>query len=157
MSTILNKMGRICLILGLMILIAACNSDSSGSGDSTYSGGSSSTPSVQSVMDLEISAENNLDSVYSVDVDIDISSISTKRAFVSICNNSDAKGDLSKLDFDMCFVKGNLEQGIGEFDLRVANHNDELITIIWVMEKDREPLTYTFSHNKQKESYWLIN
>ena len=57
----------------------------------------------------------------------------------------------------MCLLKGRLEQGVGKFDLRVANHCEELITIIWIMEKDREPLIYTLSHNNQKENYWLIN
>ncbi|AZL86430.1 hypothetical protein EIJ81_18730 [Aliivibrio salmonicida] len=164
MNSITNKVNRLFLIF-ILSLLAACNSESGGSGGSggTNSLGSSpsETPepsaSPMSVFDLEISAENSLHSVYNLEIDVDISEISTKRAFISICDNSIAKGDLSKVDFDMCLLKGNLNEGVGVFELRVANHCEELITLIWIMEKDREPLIYTLSHDNQKESYWLIN
>ena len=116
-----------------------------------------SPPSRLSVTDLDIAADNNLESVYDVDVDVDISAISTEKAFISICDNGAAKGDLTKLDFNMCLLKSSLVDGKGEFDLRVANHCDELIAVIWIMEKDRAPLTYTLTHNNQKQTYWDIN
>lgn len=156
MNSIVNKMNLL-LFVASFSLLTACNSDSSGGSSDSGSGTGLSVSPQLSVLDLKISAENSLSSVYSVDVDVDISAISTKRAFISICDNSQAQGDLSKVDFDMCLLKGRLEQGIGEFDLRVANHCEELITVIWIMEKDREPLIYTFAHDNQKESYWLIN
>ncbi|MBB1313601.1 MULTISPECIES: hypothetical protein [Aliivibrio] len=164
MNGITNKVNRLFLIF-ILSLLAACNSESGGSGGQGGTNPSGSSPSEtptpstspMSVFDLEIGAENSLHSVYNLDIDVDISETSTKRAFISICDNSIAKGDLSKVDFDMCLLKGNLNEGVGEFELRVANHCEELITIIWIMEKDREPLIYTLSHNNQKESYWLIN
>ena len=110
-----------------------------------------------SVTDLDIAAENNLESVYDVEVNVDISAISTEKAFISICDNGAAKGDLTKLDFNMCLLKSSLVDGKGEFDLRVANHCDELIAVIWIMEKDRAPITYTLTHNNQKQTYWDIN
>jgi hypothetical protein len=156
MNSIVNKMNLL-LFVASFSLLTACNSDSSGGSNDPGSGTGSSVSPQLSVLDLKISAENSLSSVYSVDIDVDISDRSTKRAFISICDNSQAQGDLSKVDFDMCLLKGRLEQGVGKFDLRVANHCEELITIIWIMEKDREPLIYTLSHNNQKENYWLIN
>ena len=156
MNSIVNKMNLL-LFVASFSLLAACNSDSSGGSNDPGSGTGSPVSPQLSVLDLKISAENSLSSVYSVDIDVDISEHSTKRAFISICDNSQAQGDVSKVDFDMCLLKGRLEQGVGKFDLRVANHCEELITIIWIMEKDREPLIYTLAHNNQKENYWLIN
>ncbi|MDD9174192.1 hypothetical protein ERW49_03005 [Aliivibrio finisterrensis] len=156
MNSIVNKMNLL-LFVASFSLLAACNSDSSGGSNDPGSGTGSPVSPQLSVLDLKISAENSLSSVYSVDIDVDISERSTKRAFISICDNSQAQGDVSKVDFDMCLLKGRLEQGVGKFDLRVANHCEELITIIWIMEKDREPLIYTLAHNNQKENYWLIN
>lgn len=156
MNSIVNKMNLL-LFVASFSLLTACNSDSSGGSNGSGSGSESSASPQLSILDLKISAENSLSSVYHVDVEVDISEISIKRAFISICDNSQAQGDLSKVDFDMCLLKGRLEQGVGEFDLRVANHCEELITIIWIMEKDREPLIYTLVHNNQKERYWLIN
>ena len=109
------------------------------------------------VTDLNIAPENNLESIYTVDIAVDISAISTSRAFISVCDNSIAQGDLTKLDFDNCLLKGRLSQGVGNFNLRVPNHYKELNAIIWIMEEDREPLIYTLSHNNQKETYWTIN
>lgn len=109
------------------------------------------------VNDLNIAAENTLESVYDVDVDVDISALSTQKAFISICDNTAAEGDLTQLDFDKCLIKSSLDEGKGRFDLRVANHCDELIAVIWIMEKDRAPLSYTLSHNNQKQTYWVIS
>lgn len=156
MNNIGNIMNRLVLIL-VLGLLTACNSDSGGSDSGGGSNSSGSSPSSMSVLDLEISTENRLTSVYTVDIDVDISEISTKGAFISVCDNSTAKGDLSKVDFDMCLLKGKLEQGVGSFDLRVANHCEDLVTIIWIMEQDRDPLIYTLSHNNEKESSWVIN
>ena len=141
------------ILLGLSLLLIGCGGGGGGGGGST-----NSTPAPRlSVQDLDISAENSLESVYQVNIDVDISARSTAKAYISICDNTDAQGDISQLDFDKCLLKGSLEQGVGEFELRVANHFEELIAVIWIMENDREPLIYTLSHNNQKELYWQIN
>lgn len=159
--TYLNNYFKTLVLITTTALIFGCGG---GDGDGGDNGGSSSTPAASpapttslTVRDLSIAAENNLESVYEVEVDVDISAISTEKAFISICDNSLANGDLTKLDFNMCLVKSSLVEGKGHFDLRVANHCDELIAVIWIMEKGRAPLTYTLSHNNQKETYWTIN
>ncbi|MCY9804252.1 hypothetical protein OTK51_12520 [Vibrio scophthalmi] len=155
-----NSFKSLVLLTATAALFACGGGDGGGdSGGGSSSGGSTApavTPSL-SVTDLDIAAENNLESVYEVDVNVDISAISTEKAFISICDNGAAKGDLTKLDFNMCLLKSSLVDGKGEFDLRVANHCDELIAVIWIMEKDRAPLTYTLTHNNQKQTYWDIN
>ncbi|ODS10752.1 hypothetical protein [Vibrio scophthalmi] len=155
-----NSFKSLVLLTATAALFACGGGDGGGdSGGGSSSGGSTApavTPSL-SVTDLDIAAENNLESVYEVDVNVDISAISTEKAFISICDNGTAKGDLTKLDFNMCLLKSSLVDGKGEFDLRVANHCDELIAVIWIMEKDRDPLTYTLTHNNQKQTYWDIN
>ncbi|EGU47216.1 putative lipoprotein [Vibrio ichthyoenteri ATCC 700023] len=153
-------------VIASSTVILAC-----GGGDGDNGGGSKASPTPTpavtpapnpqparlSVTDLNIAADNNLESVYQVEVDVDISAISTEKAFISICDNTAANGDLAKLDFDMCLLKSSLVDGKGSFELRVANHCDELIAVIWIMEKGRAPLTYTLSHNNQKQTYWTIN
>lgn len=162
---ITNTMSAKWIVLLFTALVAGCGG---GGGDEGGSGGNeilginddtnndtTSQPSV-SVRDLKIDRDNTLSSVYEVDVDVDISAQSTARAFISICDNSDAKGDLKAIDYDNCMIKGRLDQGIGQYDLRIANHCTELIAVIWVMEKDRDPMTYTLTHDKSKQQYWGI-
>lgn len=155
-----NSFKSLVLLTATAALFACGGGDGGGDSGSGSSSGGSTAPAVTpslSVTDLNIAAENNLESVYDVEVNVDISAISTEKAFISICDNGAAKGDLTKLDFNMCLLKSSLVDGKGEFDLRVANHCDELIAVIWIMEKDRAPLTYTLTHNNQKETYWDIN
>ena len=148
------------------LLLVACGGGDDGDGsNSSPTASAAPAPSAVplptstrlSVTDLNIAPENNLESVYTVDIPVDISAVSTSRAFISVCDNSIAQGDLTKLDFENCLLKGSLSQGIGNFDLRIPNHCKELIAIIWIMEKNRTPLTYTLSHDNQKETYWMIN
>ncbi|MDA0148058.1 hypothetical protein [Vibrio sp. LaRot3] len=136
--------------------------DGGSSGGGNNGGGSGSTAPPAStntltVQDLAIDPENKLESVYQVDISVDISSTSTERAFISVCDNSEANGDISQVDFEMCLLKSSLTQGKGSFDLRVANHCEELIAVIWIMEQGRQPITYTLSHNNQRETTWTIN
>ncbi|EGU37110.1 hypothetical protein VIBRN418_13336 [Vibrio sp. N418] len=155
-----NSFKSLVLLTATAALFACGGGDGGGDSGGGSSSGGSTAPAVApslSVTDLDIAAENNLESVYEVDVNVDISAISTEKAFISICDNGTAKGDLTKLDFNMCLLKSSLVDGKGEFDLRVANHCDELIAVIWIMEKDRAPLTYTLTHNNQKQTYWDIN
>lgn len=153
-----------CIVLLLSGLFAGCGGGGDGDGGGSGGGGiqganddtNNGTQPSLSVRDLKIDSDNDLSSVYQVDVDVDISARSTARAFISICDNSDANGELKAIDFDNCMIKGRLDQGIGQYDLRVANHCTDLIAVIWIMEKDRDPLSYTLKHDKSKEQYWGI-
>ncbi|MBA5763727.1 hypothetical protein H2O73_15290 [Vibrio sp. 404] len=144
---------KLLVLLASSLTLFGCGGGGGGGGGST----NSAPAAKMSVQDLNISAENSLESVYQVNIDVDISARSTAKAYISVCDNADAQGDLSQLDFDECLLKGSLDEGRGEFELRVPNHTEELIAVIWIMENDQDPLVYTLSHNNQKERYWLIN
>lgn len=152
--------------LACLILLTGCGGggggDEGGSG-SAGSSGAASTPTTaaasaqaQTLDELNISYDNNLESVYSVDVDVILSQLADKQAYISICDNSSAQGDANLVDYESCLVKSSLAAGLAEFDLRVVNHCDSLIALIWVMEPDQTPLVYTFDYNGQKENTWLI-
>ncbi|WP_260259494.1 hypothetical protein [Vibrio intestinalis] len=145
----------------LTALLIGCGGGGGGGSNGGSGGSGSTTPpattNTLTVQDLAIDPDNKLESVYQVDIDVDISATSTQRAFISVCDNSDAKGDISQVDFDMCLLKSSLTQGKGSFDLRVANHCEELIAVIWIMEQGRQPMTYTLSHDNQRETTWTIN
>ncbi|MEF1283835.1 hypothetical protein QTN94_07650 [Vibrio sp. M250220] len=100
--------------------------------------------------------DNSLKSVYSVDVDVILSQLADKQAYISICDNSFAQGDADLVDYESCLAKSSLTAGLAEFDLRVVNHCDSLISVIWVMEPDQTPLVYTFDYSGQKKNTWLI-
>jgi hypothetical protein len=146
-------------ILASMTLMAGCGGGGGGD-EGASSGGSASftaaSAQTQNNTDLSISYDNSLESVYQVDVDVVLNQLAGKDAYISICDNAEAQGDPNQVDYDNCLVKSSLEDGLAEFDLRVVNHCESLIAVVWVMEPDQTPLVYTFDHDGQKQSSWLI-
>lgn len=147
-------------ILASMTLMAGCGGGGGGGDEGASSGGSASftaaSAQTQNITDLSISYDNSLESVYQVDVDVVLNQLAGKDAYISICDNAEAQGDPNQVDYDNCLVKSSLEDGLAEFDLRVVNHCESLIAVVWVMEPDQTPLVYTFDHDGQKQSSWLI-
>lgn len=157
-------------ILASMTLMTGCGGGGGGDegGSGSASSGTGSNPSgsstnvvtasaqTQSITDLSISYDNSLESVYQVDVDVVLNQLAGKDAYISICDNAEAQGDANQVDYDNCLVKSSLEDGLAEFDLRVVNHCESLIAVVWVMKPDQTPLVYTFDHDGQKQSSWLI-
>lgn len=146
-------------ILASMTLMTGCGGGGGG-GEGASGGGTASftaaSAQTQSITDLSISYDNSLESVYQVDVDVVLNQLAGKDAYISICDNAEAQGDPNQVDYDNCLVKSSLEDGLAEFDLRVVNHCESLIAVVWVMEPDQTPLVYTFDHDGQKQSSWLI-
>lgn len=150
-------------ILASMTLMTGCGGGGGGGEGGSGSASSGSSTSVvaasaqtQSITDLSISYDNSLESVYQVDVDVVLNQLAGKDAYISICDNAEAQGDPNQVDYDNCLVKSSLEDGLAEFDLRVVNHCESLIAVVWVMEPDQTPLVYTFDHDGQQQSSWLI-
>ena len=147
-------------ILASMTLMTGCGGGGGGGDEGASSGGSASftaaSAQTQNITDLSISYDNSLESVYQVDVDVVLNQLAGKDAYISICDNAEAQGDPNQVDYDNCLVKSSLEDGLAEFDLRVVNHCESLIAVVWVMEPDQTPLVYTFDHDGQQQSSWLI-
>ena len=148
-------------ILASMAMMTGCGGGggeggSSGSGSASSPTAASVAAQTQSIDDLNISYDNSLESVYQIDVDVILNQLAGKQAYISICDNGEAQGDENQVDYDKCLVKSSLDDGLAEFDLRVVNHCESLIAVVWVMEPNQTPLVYTFDHDGQKESNWLI-
>jgi len=149
------------------LLLVACGDgggDDGGSGNSgggssasTPSGsGSVSSPSGQTlkITDLVIEHDNDLTSIYEVDVDVSLPHLAASQVYISICDNGG--GGIENIDYEKCMVKSSLDSGYGQYQLRVPNHCDSLIAVVSVMEPDVSPLVYTLNHNNQAETTWLI-
>ncbi|MFM2589247.1 hypothetical protein [Vibrio sp. TBV020] len=150
------------LTLLFATLLVACGggggdggSGSSSSGTSTGSG-ASITASGQSLKlsDLQIDHDNNLDSVYNVDIDVSLPHLASSQVYISVCDNS--VGGLENVDYDKCLIKAALQNGQGQYQLRVPNHCPSLIAVVSVMEPNTAPLVYTLDHNNDSQTTWLI-
>lgn len=123
-------------------------------------GGSSSasTPSVEplTIDKLEVSYDNNLASTYNLNVSVELPALSNGTTFISICDNSSAAGDLAKIDYNQCLIKSSLNGGMASYQLTVANHNSELIAVVWPLKQNSSPMTFTFERTNLSEEEWHI-
>ncbi len=108
-------------------------------------------PSVQSINELVIANQNNLSSTYQLTVDVNLSQLNDKQAYIAICEY-----DQQAIDYDKCFIKAALDDGIGRFDLKLPNHQTSLIAEITPMENGSVPLIFTWQYDYQAQSTWLI-
>ncbi|WP_114765233.1 hypothetical protein [Vibrio rhodolitus] len=115
------------------------------------SGPGTPAPQVQNIESLSIAADNNLASTYQVTVDVNLTQLAGKQAYIAICPNSGAS-----IEYEKCVVKASLDDGIGSFDLTLPNHLDALVAEITPMEANSSPLIYTWDFNNQAQNTWLI-
>ncbi|TFH89556.1 hypothetical protein [Vibrio ouci] len=127
---------------------------STGSESGSESEGAAATGQALSLTDLQIEHSNSLTSVYNVDIDVSLPHLAASHVYISICDNSG--GSLENVDYTKCLVKAALQNGQGEYQLRVPNHCQSLIAVVSIMEPDVDPLVYTLNHNNQAQTTWLI-
>lgn len=151
------------------LLLASLGLSACGGGGGGDEGGSSANADVvqtspsttpaattEGLQALSISYDNDLASVYTLNIDVMLNELNGKIAYLSVCDNRTAQGDLSLVDYDQCLVKSSLNNGLAQIDLGVANHWSSLIAVVWVMEEGSVSTSYTYQHQGESEAVWLI-
>lgn len=146
----MNILTQLSLTACISLSLVACGGGGGGGSSSHSSGTGASSIKLK---DLKIDSGNALESVYHVSVDVALSSLNNKQAYISICDNSEG---VDNINYDQCMVKAALKNGQGQFDLRVANHCESLVAVISVMEAGAPAMVYQHHHNNQTESSWYI-
>lgn len=152
------------LLLGLALTLPlyGCGGGGGGEGGGSTGGSGSSSPSpaaeggatTLALSDLQIDSENNLTSIYKVDIDVSLPHLAGSQVYISVCDN--AGGDINSVDYDKCLLKAALDAGVGNYQLQVPNHCQSLIAVVSVMVPNTDPLVYTLNHNNQAQTTWLI-
>lgn len=86
-------------------------------------------PDPTSLDDLVVDADNKLQSSYMLTVDVDKGT--NERGYFSLCDDFKANGSGYKVNFDSCLFRGPLTEGKLSKDIKVANHESQLIAVIW--------------------------
>ena len=86
-------------------------------------------PTPTSLDDLVVDADNKLQSAYTLTVDIDKGN--SNRGYFSLCDDYQANGGGYKVNFNSCLFRGPLTDGKLSKDIKVANHESQLIAVIW--------------------------
>ncbi|GIU09565.1 MULTISPECIES: hypothetical protein [unclassified Shewanella] len=109
-------------------------------------------PDPTSLDDLVVDADNKLESAYLLTIDVD--RVSTERGYFSLCDDYQAQGDGYSVNFNSCLFRGPLTQGKLSKEVKVANHESQLIAVIWFYE-GQAPQFIEWSYLQDVESQVL--
>ncbi|HAS62015.1 MAG TPA: hypothetical protein DCS35_05245 [Vibrio sp.] len=136
------------VVLSLNLIACGGGGDDGGSSNANPSPNSTTA---RSLNQLVIANDNNLSSTYQLTVDVQLTQLVGKEAYIVICEHSS-----DTIDYDKCFIKASLNGGIGIFELQLPNHQQSLIAEVTPMEANSRSLTFTWQYDNQAQSTWLI-
>ena len=90
------------------------------------------TPDPTSLDDLVVDADNAMQAAYMLTINVDMSSQS--RGYFSLCDDYTTEGSSYNVNFDSCLFRGPLSDGKLSKQLKIANHESQLVAVIWFYE-----------------------
>ncbi|MGF1762772.1 hypothetical protein [Aliivibrio kagoshimensis] len=141
----------------IMLIIMLLNGCGGGGGGSTAASPATPAASSESIYDLVIAAENSLEAVYTLTLDIDVSALSTQKSVVSICDDSSSQGEYREINYQTCLFQASFHDGEKALQLRIPNHVQQLIAVIWFLDGNQEPVVAQRVNNEVYGSHWSIS
>ncbi len=86
-------------------------------------------PDPTSLDDLIVDADNAMQATFELTIAIDIDS--QKRAYFSLCDEFSGSNNDYRVNFESCQYRGPTVNGKLDTDLKIANHNGQLIAVLW--------------------------
>ncbi|NRB42031.1 MAG: hypothetical protein HRU20_26760 [Pseudomonadales bacterium] len=171
MNSTLTQWLAVITVICIAVQINACVY--SGQEDETddSSANSTSTNMDSSSRKALIDPFNTLESTYKLAIDINLAT--QERAFLSICNNfslADSNNTDSNtigleatsslkmtytVDFDACLVRAPLIHGQYVQELKVANHDDVFIVVVWYYDGS-DPLYQIWRKDEESQYQQLV-
>ncbi|MCL1063529.1 hypothetical protein MK852_15560 [Shewanella benthica] len=111
-----------------------------------------STPEPTSLDDLIIDPNNVMQSVFQLAIDINIDS--NKRAYFSLCDEFNGSNNTYSVNFDSCQFRGPLDEGKLTTKIKIANHQDKLIAVLWFYDAS-EPQFQVWQYDTGLEQQML--
>lgn len=109
------------------------------------------------ITELIIAADHNLTSVYQLSLVVDISSYSTARAFISVCENNDQEIIITQINYADCLVQSPLTLGKFAIELTLPNHVQQLVGVIWFTDLAQPAQVQHWSYVQGGGSSWRID
>lgn len=86
-------------------------------------------PDPTSLDDLIVDADNTMQAVFQLAVSINLNS--TRRAYFSLCDEFSGSNNNYRVNFESCQYRGPTASGKLDTELKIANHNGQLIAVLW--------------------------
>ncbi|MBW8184254.1 hypothetical protein [Shewanella nanhaiensis] len=109
-------------------------------------------PEPTSLDDLVVAADNAMQAVFQLMISIDINS--NKRAYFSLCDDYSVSNMSYEVNFESCRYRGPLIDGQLNADIKVANHNGQMLAVLWFYDGS-EPSYQLWQYDAELEQQQL--
>lgn len=143
-------------------IISACGGGSDSSENNSTPSVVTTTPPTQeleilisptSLDDLVVNSDNKMQAAFELMVALDIHS--QKRGYFSLCDDYSNDNNSYAVNFESCLYRGPLVNGKLDTNLKVANHNGELLAVIWFYD-DTSPQFQLWQYDTDLEQQLLV-
>lgn len=86
-------------------------------------------PDPTSLDDLVVDPDFDLQAAFTLSINVDIAS--GKRGYFSLCDKFEQQGQTISVNYESCLLRGALDNGQLTESLLVANHQRDLMAVVW--------------------------
>ncbi|WP_082972353.1 hypothetical protein [Shewanella sp. UCD-FRSSP16_17] len=105
-----------------------------------------------SIDDLIVDADFDLQAAFNLDIDVALES--TQRGYFSLCDQYEQNGAQVTVNFESCLLRGALDEGSLNEALLVANHQQNLVAVVWFYDGS-DPIYQMWSYDIEAEEQTL--
>ncbi|WP_285164013.1 hypothetical protein [Shewanella goraebulensis] len=109
-------------------------------------------PTPTSIDDLVVDADFDLQAAFTLGVDVALES--TQRGYFSLCDQYEQNGAQVTVNFESCLLRGALDEGNLNDELLVANHQQNLIAVVWFYDGS-DPVYQMWTYDMEAEEQKL--
>jgi len=107
-----------------------------------------------SLDDLIVDDDNQMQAAFQLAVSIDLDS--TRRAYFSLCDEFSGSNNKYTVNFESCQYRGPTESGKLNTHLKIANHNEQLIAVLWFYDGAAPKYQlWQYDDQAQEQRLWL--
>lgn len=105
-----------------------------------------------SIDDLVVDADFDLQAAFTLGIDVALES--TQRGYFSLCDQYEQSGADITVNFESCLLRGALDEGSLNEALLVANHQQNLVAVVWFYDGS-DPLYQMWSYDMEADEQTL--
>jgi len=145
-----------------MVTLTSCGGGGAGSEAGSSAANSSNIAgdvnAARNLDDLYIDQTNELATITELNIEV---RVNTASSFLSVCPEPSAEINVNTFNYDKCMIRASLDNNPRAFKLKLPNHIENLVAIVWFYDVTRQPLVNRWSRSTEKgvaiDSVWQIN
>ncbi|WP_434930587.1 hypothetical protein ACRWQM_15830 [Shewanella sp. HL-SH5] len=112
-------------------------------------------PDPTSLDDLIVDPDFDLQAAFTLSINVDIAS--GKRGYFSLCDKFEQQGQTISVNYESCLLRGALDNGQLSESLLVANHQRDLMAVVWFYDGNQPQYLHWQYAANEVEQQLVIN